>query len=73
MHTTERFQRVDPDTILYYVTVFDPKAYSKPIEGRHVNLKLRPKLEIEELPCVWSEENAFTKRIREPAAAKTTK
>jgi hypothetical protein len=73
MRTTERFQRIDHDTILYFVTVVDPKAYTKPIEGRHVTLKLRPKLEIEELPCVWSEENAFTKRIREPAAAKTAK
>ncbi len=73
MHITERYQRVDHDTILYTLTVIDPKAYTKPIEGRHVTLKLRPHEEIEELPCVWSEENAFTKRIREPAAAKTTK
>jgi len=55
------------------LTVVDPMAYTKPIEGRHVTLKLRPHEEIEGSPCVWSEENAFTKRIREPAAAKTTK
>jgi hypothetical protein len=73
MHTTERYQRVDHDTILYNVTIVDPKAYTKPIEGRHVTFKLRLHVEIEELPCVWSEENAFTKRIREPAAAKPTK
>jgi len=73
MHITERYQRVDHDTILYTLTIVDPKAYTRPIEGRHVTLKLRPHEEIEELPCVWSEENAFTKRIREPAAAKTTK
>ena len=73
MRATERYQRVDHETILYTLTVVDPKAYTKPIEGRHVTLKLRPHVEIEELPCVWSEENAFTKRIREPAAAKTTK
>jgi hypothetical protein len=73
MHITERYQRVDHDTFLYNITVVDPKAYAKPIEGRHVTFKLKSHVEIEELPCVWSEENAFTKRIREPAAAKPTK
>ena len=73
MHITERYQRVDHDTLLYNMTVVDPKAYAKPIQGRHVTWKLRPHVEIEELPCVWSEENAFTKRIREPAAAKSPK
>jgi len=33
-------------------------------------MKLRPGVEIGELPCVWSEENSFTKRIREPAVGK---
>jgi hypothetical protein len=73
MHITERYQRVDRDTFLYNITVVDPKAYTKPIEGRHVTFKLKTRVEIEELPCVWSEENAFTKRIREPAAAKPAK
>jgi hypothetical protein len=31
-------------------------------------MKLTPDAEIQELPCVWSEENSFAKRIREPAA-----
>jgi hypothetical protein len=73
MRATERYQRVDHDTIIYNITVVDPKAYTKPVVGRQVALKLRPHAEIEELPCVWSEENAFAKRIREPAAAKTAK
>ena len=73
MRTTERYQRIDHDTIQYQVTVVDPKAYAKPIIGRQVNLKLRPHQELEELPCIWSEENSFAKRIREPAAAKTPK
>jgi hypothetical protein len=33
-------------------------------------MKLRPGVEIEEFPCVWSQENSFTQRIREPAAGK---
>ncbi len=73
MHTTERYQRVDHDTLLYNLTVVDPKAYTKPIVAPQRTMKLRPSAEIEEFPCVWSEENAFTKRIREPAAAKPTK
>jgi hypothetical protein len=73
MRVTERYQRVDHDTILYNITVDDPKAYTKPIVGPQRTMKLRPNAEIEELPCVWSEENAFAKRVREPAAAKPTK
>ena len=73
MRVTERYQRVDHDTILYNITVDDPKAYAKAIVGPQRTMKLRPNAEIEELVCVWSEENAFTKRIREPAANKPTK
>ena len=73
MQATERYHRIDRDTILYDLTVIDAKAYSKPIVARQRTMKLRPNQEIEELPCVWSEENAFTKRIREPAAAKPEK
>lgn len=70
MRVTERYQRVDRDTILYDIRVDDPKAYTKPIIGPERRMKLRPGVEISELPCVWSEENSFTKRIREPAVRK---
>jgi len=70
MRVTERYQRVDRNTILYYIRVDDPKAYTKPIIGPERIMKLRPGVEIGELPCVWSEENSFTKRIREPAVGK---
>ena len=69
MRVRERYQRVARDTLLYNITIDDPKAYSRPIVGPQRTFKLRPKAEIEELVCVWSEENAFAKRIREPAAA----
>ena len=67
MRVTERYQRVDHDTILYNITVDDPKAYTKPIVAPVRTMKLRPGVELAELPCVWSDENSFTRRIREPA------
>ena len=73
MRVAERYHRVDHDTIRYDITVTDPKAYTKPIVGPQRNLQLRPNVDIEELPCVWSEENSFTKRIREPAAKPAAK
>jgi len=73
MRVTERYHRVDHDTIVYDITVTDPVAYTKPIVTRNKIMKLKPNEEIEELPCVWSEENSFLKRIREPAAAKPVK
>ncbi len=68
MRVTERYRRVDHDTLLYNITVTDPKAYSKPVPGPQRIFKLKPGAEIEEQPCVWSQENDFAKRIREPAA-----
>jgi hypothetical protein len=70
MRVTERYQRMDRDTMVYNIRVDDPKAYTKPIIGPERIMKLRPGVEIEEFPCVWSQENSFTQRIREPAAGK---
>jgi hypothetical protein len=73
MRVTERYHRVDHDTIVYDMTVVDPKAYSKPIVAQQRIMKLKPHQEIEEQPCVWSLENEFAKRIREPAARNPAK
>jgi hypothetical protein len=73
MRVTERYRRVDHDTILYDITVTDPKAYSQPIVGPHRIMKLRPKDEIVEEICVPSEEKSFANRIGQPAASKHTK
>lgn len=73
MRVSERYQRVDHDTLLYNITINDPMSYTKPIVGPQRIFKLRPKAEIEELVCVWSEENAFAERIRKPAAAQPPK
>jgi len=73
MLVTERYHRVDHDTILHDITISDPKAYTKPIVGTQKIMKLKPGEEIDELVCVWAEENAFAKRIREPATPKPAK
>ena len=52
MRVTERYRRVDHDTILYDITVTDPKAYTQPIVGPHRIMKLRPKDEMVEEICV---------------------
>lgn len=70
MRVTERYERVDRNTIVYNIRIDDPKAYTKAIISPQRIMKLRPGVEIAELPCVWSEENSFTKRIREPALGK---
>jgi hypothetical protein len=71
MRVIERYERVNRDTMRYNITVEDPKAYTKPIVAPVRTMKLKRDAEIEELPCVWAEENSFTKRIREPAVRKS--
>ena len=73
MRITERYHRADHDTIEYDITITDPVAYTAPVVTPHRVMKLRPGWEVPESVCVWSEENAFTKRIREPATPKPTK
>lgn len=67
MRVTERYHRVDHDTIVYDMTVTDPIAYTKPAVAKQRILKLKTGEEIGEQPCVWSQENEFTQRIRNPA------
>jgi hypothetical protein len=71
MRLEERYQRVDRDTINLTLKIDDPQAYTKPWIALPRVLKLRPRAEIRQGYCVASEENAFTKRIREPGALKT--
>jgi hypothetical protein len=73
MRIVERYRRVDHDTISYDMTITDPKSYTKPVVTPHRIMKLKPKEEISEQPCVWSEENEFTQRIRNPATPQPAK
>jgi len=68
MKLTERYQRVDRDTINFTLTIDDPQAYTKPWVTAPRVMKLRPRGEVRQGFCVASEEAAFTTRIREPAA-----
>ena len=73
MRVTERYRRVDHDTILYDITVTDPKAYTLPVVGPHRTMKLRPKDEMIEEICVPSEEESFARRVADPATPKPAK
>jgi hypothetical protein len=73
MQITERYHRVDHDTIVYEMTITDPTAYTAPIVAPHRTFKLKPGGEIGEYPCVYAEEHEFTQRIREPATPKPAK
>ncbi len=70
MRVEERYQRLDKDTLNFTMTITDPEVYTKPWVALPRTFKLRPRAEIRQGYCVASEENAFTKRIREPGAKK---
>ena len=70
MYFTEHYRRVGPDTMQLNMTIDDPKAYTKPWVSDTKIYKLNPKAEFRESLCVASEEESFTKRIRNPAAGK---
>ena len=71
MRVEERYRHVDHDTLEMTMKIEDPKAYTKPWVGTEPKVfKLRPKLELMELPCVPEDEQSFLKTVREPAAPK---
>lgn len=70
MRLTERYQRPDHNTLNVSLTIDDPMAYAQPWLSETKSYKLLPKSQqIQELFCVPEEEQAFTNRIRKPAAA----
>ncbi len=75
MHLVERYQRVDSNTLKLNFTVEDPKAYTKPwVSDTKIYKRLpKDKAVIEELFCVPEEEDAFSNRIRKPAAGESDK
>jgi hypothetical protein len=75
IHLVERFKRVDHDTLTLQLIVEDPKAYTATWVGDTKIYKLLKgkKAYMEELPCIPEEEDAFTNRIRMPAASQTPK
>jgi hypothetical protein len=73
MRITERYHRIDHDTIAYDITVTDPKSYTQPIVGPHRTMKLRPHDELVEEICVPSEEQSFADHIARPAVPSPAK
>jgi hypothetical protein len=70
MHLIERYKRMDHDTMTLQLIVEDPKAYTATWAGDTKTYKLLKgkKAYMDELPCIPEEEDAFTNRIRKPAA-----
>jgi hypothetical protein len=68
MRLEERYRRPDADHLELVMTLTDPKTYTKPWVSEKKVFKLAPpKTEIQEPFCVPSEEEAFNKKVRDPA------
>ncbi len=68
MRLQERYRRVAHDTLELTITLVDPKVYTKPWVSDTQIFKLQPGTELEESFCVPSEEDAYNRRMRYPAA-----
>jgi hypothetical protein len=74
LHLIEHYRRPDPNTLTLQFTVEDPKAYTTRWESdtKIYTLLRNEKAVMEELFCIPDEEEAFTNRIRGPAAGRPT-
>lgn len=68
LKVTERYTRVDHDTLTLQVTIDDPKVYTKPFVITTSTFKWIPSQEFEEQICVASEQSDYLKYVAEPAA-----
>jgi hypothetical protein len=78
MRLTERYRRIDPDTIEFTMTIIDPKAYTQPWASAPMYLHRFPAdqlsagdngwQDLREDVCVPSEESRYKDLVREPAA-----
>jgi hypothetical protein len=68
MHLEERYRRADHDTLEFTMSITDPKYYTRTWTSEKKVLKWQAKKEFsDELFCVPSEEQAFNRRMRDPA------
>jgi hypothetical protein len=67
MHLTERYRRIDHDTLEMQIIMDDPKAYTKPWVNPPQRFKLEPTWEIAEFFCIVDEENSYGDAVRKPA------
>jgi hypothetical protein len=66
-HLTERYRRLNEDTLEMQIIIDDPKAYTKPWVSPPKLHKLEPGWEIAEWFCVLDEDNAYDQAVRKPA------
>jgi hypothetical protein len=66
-HLTERYRRLDENTLELQIIIDDPKAYTKPWVSPPKLHKLERGWEIAEWFCVLDEEAAYDKVVRKPA------
>ena len=66
-HLTQRYRRVNHDTLELQIIIDDPKAYTKPWISPPKLHKLEPDWEIAEWFCVPDEDNAYDEVVRKPA------
>lgn len=67
MHLTERYRRLDHDTLEMQIIMDDPKAYTKTWVSPPQKFKLEPGWEIAEFFCIVDEENSYSDSVRKPA------
>ena len=67
MHLTERYRRLNHDTLEMQIIMDDPKAYTKPWVSPPKLHKLEPTWELAEWFCVIGEHNAYDDAVRKPA------
>jgi hypothetical protein len=74
LHLIERYKRVNYNTLSLQFTVDDPKAYTGPWESDTKLYKLLTgkRAAMDELFCVAEDEEAFTRRLRNPARGITS-
>jgi hypothetical protein len=68
-HLTERYRRLNHDTLELQVTIDDPKSYTKVWVSPPKLHKLEPGWEIAEWFCVIDEEKVYDEDVRKPAGA----
>lgn len=73
MHLTERYRRLDHDTLEMQIIMDDPKAYTKTWVSPPQKFKLEANWEIAEFFCIVDEENSYSDSVRKPAGVAPNK
>jgi hypothetical protein len=72
MHLTERYRRLNRDTLEMQIIMDDPKAYTKTWVSPPRLFKFEADWELAEVFCVVDEETDYAERVRKPAGDTST-